>query len=951
MVQKLQPIDTTFTPAMQYRASPLAAPLAVMVPVQGRPDQSKGDILSYSRGTQIVGYNYENANTQQGSRIVLFEPLYLGTDSKSHGIWIGGSLYRTLKYTTNTLLCTLQANPISNETAIPSIAWSLLARQMLVARWDIDNIVTGSSYDDAWLNGAQTAGGTGTQSGAAPQATASLGAYGDGTYSGHLLYAACDVDYVLSSAEIAALGTGTAPVSPDRVILHPEHIKFLWVPGARAASGSFTGSLTNEACSWDRKPYNSSTNPNGNAVINGDIETALGGEWAATSATLSRLTDTSGLAGFFDTAYLKVQNSGSSGGYAKQSFTGLAAGASFYISGWAANIDATSARIYVYSGVGGALTTTVAVLENSSTTAAKLSASVSVLAGHDSLSILCLVNGADTKSARFDNILLTPNLAVNGGMEGTYAGGFAPSWAAFGTATGVADAATFRSGAEAQAVVCVAGGDGVQQTITTVAGTWYMAFGWVKKTLGTGPVNINFGGNTGAGTTSASYVQVSTAFRATGVSTVLKFTSAVAADTFTVDDVVVYPMDSITLTATPMTQADSTTPTGVVIDGGDTDTVVGSTVLPSPTTLLNTAGILLANYTIVLTDGSAAVTGSGATALQSYLGKLVQIYDGSVYILGYIKAVNGSGVTIVSTFGGATQNWASKNGAFNTSAATFTHTVFDPATCGGTIIVKFTPIGWNGADGRDHYLFDSGPGNLNRIFLYKISTGTVRCIAGDTAGNLKIMDLTVDGTVLPEGTPAILAGRWGAGGVKVRLNATDGATASGTGSGVTTGVITTGYLGSNQSSVGQSDSLDTSYWFYPYALSDDQLSAEMASGNTIALQSGTVTYGGASESLTANVAIFGHENLVVSTAAVGVTRGTAFPGGLGNADAYYALCTVELAPVRYRYDGQATAPDSTHGHLLLPGDVLEVYSPQNLAALRFIREGAIDANVMLSYGR
>ena len=951
MVQKLQPIDTTFTPAMQYRPSPLAAPLAVMVPVQARPDLVKGDVLSYSRGAQISGNNYENANTNQGTIGTLYEPLYRADDGKNHYISIGGSGYDIIKGLTSHIISYCK----SAETGFAQtgvISTALLDRELLISRFDADNPVSGTSYLDLWLNGSQSLGSTTAQTPVAPDATAYLGSGNSaGVSAGHLIYARWEVDYPMSAAEITALGTGTSPVSPDRVILHPEHIKFLWVPGARAASGSFTGSLTNEACSWDRKPYNSSTNPNGNAIINGDYETALGAEWTASAnATLARNTDAAGLAGLFDTAYLSVTNNGATNQYAYQSVLSLTAGSTWSFSGWAKNSTATNATLTVYSGVAGALTTVVFTAVNASTTAAKLSGVVQVQAGHNSLTVVCQAVGASTQVAFFDNILLTPNLAVNGGMEGTYAGGFAPSWAAFGTATGVADAATFRSGAEAQAVVCVAGGDGVQQTITTVAGTWYMAFGWVKKTLGTGPVNINFGGNTGAGTTSASYVQVSTAFRATGVSTVLKFTSAVAADTFTVDDVTVYPMDSITLTATPMTQADSTTPTGVVIDGGDTDTFAASSVLPTPTTILNTSGILLANYTIVLTDGSAAVTGSGATALQSYLGKLVQIYDGSVYILGYIKAVNGSGVTIVSAFGGATQNWASKNGAFNTGAATFTHTVFDPATCGGTVIVKFAPIGWNGADGRSHYLLDTTTTN-GRIGIWKDASNAIAIKVNDAAGNFLQTSLATTGVNLPEGTPAVIGITYGTGGVSGVLNGTSLNTPAGAGAAVMTVVPTTVYLDSTSTSISEGDSVNSSFWFYPYALSADQLASEMASGNVIALQSGTVTYGGASESLTANVAIFAHETLVVSTAAVGVTRGTAFPGGLGNADAYYALCTVELAPVRYWYDGQATAPDSTHGHLLLPGDVLEVYSPQNLAALRFIREGAVDGNVMLSYGR
>ena len=95
--------------------------------------------------------------------------------------------------------------------------------------------------------------------------------------------------------------------------------------------------------------------------------------------------------------------------------------------------------------------------------------------------------------------------------------------------------------------------------------------------------------------------------------------------------------------------------------------------------------------------------------------------------------------------------------------------------------------------------------------------------------------------------------------------------------------------------------------------------------------------------------VFAHESLTVSTASIGVTQSTAFPGGPGNADAYYALFSIESNPVRFWLDG--TAPTSSLGHLLAAGSVLEVHGNVNIQNLRFIRQGGADATVMASYGR
>ena len=74
-----------------------------------------------------------------------------------------------------------------------------------------------------------------------------------------------------------------------------------------------------------------------------------------------------------------------------------------------------------------------------------------------------------------------------------------------------------------------------------------------------------------------------------------------------------------------------------------------------------------------------------------------------------------------------------------------------------------------------------------------------------------------------------------------------------------------------------------------------------------------------------------HESLTVDATGGGV-------GFVGHAANRYALITAETAQVRFTIDG--TAPTTTVGHLLNPGDVLKLDSNADITAFRAIRTGA-----------
>ncbi len=85
------------------------------------------------------------------------------------------------------------------------------------------------------------------------------------------------------------------------------------------------------------------------------------------------------------------------------------------------------------------------------------------------------------------------------------------------------------------------------------------------------------------------------------------------------------------------------------------------------------------------------------------------------------------------------------------------------------------------------------------------------------------------------------------------------------------------------------------------------------------------------------------ESITVSTTAVALTA------NLRNTHVF-AFITVEGAPVRYRPDGDVTAPTSTVGHALEIGDTLAIRGTEQLEKIRFIRRDGADGTLMVSYG-
>ena len=123
--------------------------------------------------------------------------------------------------------------------------------------------------------------------------------------------------------------------------------------------------------------------------------------------------------------------------------------------------------------------------------------------------------------------------------------------------------------------------------------------------------------------------------------------------------------------------------------------------------------------TIVLTAGSASLLVTGVS-LTPYAGKFVRVYDGAKYAWGYITTGAGP---IVSTVGGATQNWTGQEAGFNVGAATFKVEIFEPRL---NILGSMTILAWikpnDGQPAATQILLSRWTTATNRALILRLET-------------------------------------------------------------------------------------------------------------------------------------------------------------------------------------------------------------------------------------
>jgi len=177
-----------------------------------------------------------------------------------------------------------------------------------------------------------------------------------------------------------------------------------------------------------------------------------------------------------------------------------------------------------------------------------------------------------------DQVSLYKNLALNGGMEGTYVGGVAPNWTKQGTPT-VTEFADPHTGSKAQSVLSGDTSNNIYQDITVEDNTWYTLEGYVKSngtdfsaielTCGLGGVYIS--------TTLPSYTQINYTFKTSATTVKIElYNNGSATGLF--DDISLTKLNSFSpVTSTSSSEVNShftdkfgTLSDSVLIDGSDT---------------------------------------------------------------------------------------------------------------------------------------------------------------------------------------------------------------------------------------------------------------------------------------------------------------------------------------------------------------------------------------------
>jgi len=90
---------------------------------------------------------------------------------------------------------------------------------------------------------------------------------------------------------------------------------------------------------------------------------------------------------------------------------------------------------------------------------------------------------------------------------------------------------------------------------------------------------------------------------------------------------------------------------------------------------------------------------------------------------------------------------------------------------------------------------------------------------------------------------------------------------------------------------------------------------------------------------------FAYESLTVSTTAIALSAASYIAG---NKKAQVAHITIETNPINYTYDG-VTTPTAAIGHNLVATSTIEIEGHNNIVNARFIRSGAADATIKVTY--
>ena len=407
--------ETTATEANQFKASGYldTGKLGQAVSVYGNAAGTTGSTLAFNRGTQISGNNYEHINTNQGTISFWFKPSWNGDDGLNHVFYINRldsshyvDIYKTIN---NNQIGFALYDGTNNSFALNSSATiSSGTWYHVIARWSV-NKIDGTNYADIRVSNGTVATSTTAYTGFTPSTSSFIGSRYDAAYQANALIDDFAIfDRVLSTTEITSLynsGTGN-----EAGYVADSSLKFY---AKLDGSGTLQSVTYNGGASASKMTAASSELTGGTNIFpDGNMESVDMSNWVTDGSPTTLEKATTNI--FADTKSAHVVASAVNQGFYKQ-ITGLTSGGNYHVEFWykivsgglKAIISGTTAGSTTYLWVDGATGWT------------KFSSDVK-LSG-TSLQINFRNNGTLANAEYYiDNVIATPNLVDNGGMEGQY---------------------------------------------------------------------------------------------------------------------------------------------------------------------------------------------------------------------------------------------------------------------------------------------------------------------------------------------------------------------------------------------------------------------------------------------------------------------------------------------------------------------------------------------------
>lgn len=607
--------ETTTTDANQFKASGYldAGKISQAVSMYGNAAGTAGSTLTFNRGAQISGNNYEHINTNQGTISFWFKPSWNSNDGLKHrlvdigqGIDAGTiSLFKDAAGTT--YLSIFDSSGGRHQVYGSGLTYTAGNWYHIVARWSSNNTVSGSHYIDLIANNVGvSAGYIGDTTWTATVHSTNPRIYIGNDYTGATNAQALIDDFaiydrVLTSTEISSLynsGTGN-----EAGYVADPSLKFY---AKMDGSGTLSPVTYNGGASASKIIATSSELTGGtNLIVNGNMEAASGGNatgWGdLQNSTTHADAEVANI--LYDTRSQKISYPSGCGVSAceyGQNVT-LTGGSTYHYSIWYKGVAGSNVYPRLYNTTSAVDEVALQAYYLTSTTWTKWETDFKVTgSGPQTIKVGFRKSyQTNTPDIYLDNVVLTPNLVDNGGME-TYTGsqddGITDTFTGWtnanvndGINSKIDATATNHSGSNAIKITRGSSGGApyVDQVINVTAGKSYLL---TFYTRGDGTNSSRYQVYSGAttvipitttGITGTSYSRVSSIFTVpTGLTTVsLDMVGGSSAGSIVYfDDVSVIPLDNTALSFqswTPVT--DTTSAANNLSVHGDSDGVTSTT--------------------------------------------------------------------------------------------------------------------------------------------------------------------------------------------------------------------------------------------------------------------------------------------------------------------------------------------------------------------------------------